>query len=187
MAISDVGIVNSALIKLGVQKITTLADNTRQAIIMNEQYSKLRDALLYDHPWNFSMKWFTLTNNLAVHSHPDFTYEMALPATYLRVWKLEYADEPYEVLDGKFYCNSETIKAKIIQQITDPTKFTAGFAEALACKLAADTCYALVQSNSLKNTFIQEMMAYIPTVRSADAQENPPDAFQQDVFLNARR
>lgn len=187
MAITEVGIVNSALIKLGVESITALSDNTRQAKLMNEQYAKRRDALLYEHPWNFAMKWFTIVDNLVAHSNPEFQYEMNLPAGCLRVWQTEYDDEEYEVLDGKLYSDSATLKIKCIIQVTDPTKFTPGFAEALALDLAADNCYVLVQSNSLKNTFLQEMLSYLPKIRSYDAQENPAKMFQQDIFLNARR
>jgi hypothetical protein len=186
MAISDVGIVNSALIKLGVETISALTDNSRQADIMEEQYEKIRDALLYDHPWNFAMTWTELADGDDTHDNPDYTYMHDLPADCLRVWSVEYADEDYEVLGGKLYCDSEDINIKYIKKVTDPTLFTPAFAEALALKLAADNCFALVQSNSLKATFLEEMRRYLPTVRSADAQENPAKMLQQDIFLNAR-
>lgn len=185
MAITDVGICNSALIKLGVEPISSLSDNSRQALIMNEQYSKVRDALLYDHPWNFAMKRASLTQNGTTPSY-EFDYTHTLPADCLRVWNTEYAEDFYQVEGRTLLTDYETIKIKYVSQVTDPTKFTPAFAEALALKLAADTCFALVQSNSLKQTFDEEIRRYIPSARSADAQENPAYDLEQDIFLNAR-
>jgi hypothetical protein len=188
MAISNLGICNSALIKLGVEKISVLDSTTRQGAIMNEQFDKLRDALLYDHPWNFAMRWCELASADAddTHDNPEYTYRHPMPTGALRVWSTEYDDEDYEVLEGYVYSDSETLKIKCIMQITDPTKFTPAFAEALACKLAHDNCYALVQSNSLKGTLWGEMEAYIPRVKSGDAQENRAKSLTDDIFLNAR-
>lgn len=187
MAISDLGIVNSALIKLGVEKISALDNTTRQGEIMNEQYTKIRDALLYDHPWNFAMKWGLLEDGDDVHDNPEYTYMHDLPADCHRVWCAEYEDEDYEVLGGKLYTDSEDIKIKYIEAVTTPTRFSPAFAEALSLKLAADNCFALIQSNSLKQTFMDEMRRYIPTVKSSDAQENPAKRLQQDIFLDSRR
>jgi hypothetical protein len=187
MAQTEVGICNSALIKLGVGTITALTDNTRQAKIMNEQYAKMRDALLYDHPWNFAMKRATVSADDALEPDFDeFLYGAELPADCLRVWNSYYADEFYQIENGVIYSDSEDLDIKYIAKITDPTMFSPAFCEALALKLAADCCYALTQSNSLKNTYLAEMAAYLPSARGADAQENPPYDFQQDLWLNSR-
>ena len=155
---------------------------------MNEQYSKIRDALLQDHPWNFACRWVELEDNgNTSHAHPTFTYEIDLPADCLRVWQLEHADEKYEVMyEGKLSCDLDTVKVKYIRSVTDPSKFSPAFAEALALKLAEDMCFAITQNNSLKGTFLSQMELYLPRVRSVDGQENPGDDLMQDVFINAR-
>ena len=152
---------------------------------MNEQYTKIRDALLYDHPWNFAMKRVASVANVTVPTY-EFGYTHALPADCLRVWNTEHAEDFYQVEGRTLLTDYENINIKYVSQVTDPTKFTPAFAEALSLKLAADTCFALVQSNSLKATFLEEMRQYLPSVRSADAQENPAYALQQDIFLNSR-
>jgi hypothetical protein len=186
MAQTEVGICNSALIKLGVGTITALNDNTRQAQIMNEQYAKMRDALLYDHPWNFAMKRATLEDD-GTEPEYEFTYQAELPADCLRVWNVECEEDFYQIEGGYILSDYDEIKIKYISKVTDPTLFSPAFCEALALKLAADTCYALVQSNSLKNTYLQEMMVYLPSIRSADSQENPAYPLEQDQWINSRR
>lgn len=61
MASTNEDIANSALSKLGASKISSLSDNTRSAILINEQFHKKRKELLRSHPWNFAIKRAFLT------------------------------------------------------------------------------------------------------------------------------
>lgn len=182
---SDLGIVNSALIKLGVETISALPGTTRQGLLANEQLSKMREELLYEHPWNFAMKRATL---VATGSTPEFefAYEYTLPTDCLRVWCTQYEEDFYQVEGNKLYSNYSDIKIRYISNVTDPTKFSPAFAELLSMKLAADLAYVLVQSNSLKNTLIQEYMVKLRDHRSTDAQENPSYPLTDDLFIESR-
>lgn len=188
MAASEVAICNSALIKLGVETISALSDNNRQALLCNEQYSKIRDKLLYSHPWNFAMKRASLTAT-ATEPEYEFAYEYTLPADCLRVWDSQYGPDQdfYQVEGDKLYSNYSDVKIKYISKVTDPTKFSPMFDELCALDLAIDLEYALVQSNSFKNTLLSERQEILRDARSFDGQENPSYPYQDDVFLNARR
>lgn len=188
MADDAVAICNSALIKLGVEPISTLADNTRQAILCNHQYAKSRDKLLYSHPWNFAVKRALL---VATATDPvyEFDYEYTLPADCLRVWETQYGNtEDFYQVEGSFlYSNYTDVYIKYIAKITDTTKFSPTFDDLLAIDIAIELEYALVQSNSYKNTLLMERKEILRDARSFDAQENPSYPYQEDVFLNARR
>lgn len=54
MAVSDVDIVNNALLLLGDNTIVALSDATDRARLANGIYPTARDALLRVHPWNFA-------------------------------------------------------------------------------------------------------------------------------------
>ena len=60
MITSPVEICNSALIKVGAGRILSLNDDSERALLMKEQYPKLRDDLIFAHPWNFATKRETL-------------------------------------------------------------------------------------------------------------------------------
>lgn len=182
---TDLGIVNSALIKLGVETISALPGTTRQGILANEQFSKIRDELLMEHPWNFAMKRATLTATGATPEF-EFSYEYSLPADCLRVWSTQYAEDFYQVEGGKLYSNYSDIKIKYIAKITDATKFSSIFSELLSLKIASDLCYVLVQSNTLKGVLLQEYAVKLRDARSHDAQENPPYLLMDDIFINSR-
>ena len=188
MAASEVAICNSALIKLGVETISSLSDNTRQALLCNEQYAKIRDKLLYSHPWNFAVKRATLVATVTEPEY-EFDFQYTLPADCLRVWDSQFGpDKDFYQVEGAFlYSNYTDVSIKYIAKITDTTKFSPVFDECLALMLAIDLEYALVQSNSFKNTLLQELQRELRDSRSFDAQENPSYPYQDDVFLNARR
>lgn len=188
MAVSAVAICNSALIKLGVETITSLAENSRAALLCNEQYEKIRNKLLYSHPWNFAIKRATLVVT-ATEPEYEFEYQYTLPADCLRVWETQYGPDKdfYQVEGGFLYSNYSDVSIKYIAKITDTTKFSPTFDELCALDLAIDLEYALVQSNSFKISLLEERKEVLRDFRSFDAQENPSYPFQEDVFLNARR
>lgn len=188
MAASDVAICNSALIKLGVEPITSLAENSRAAILCNNQYSKIRDKLLYSHPWNFAIKRAELVVT-ATEPVYEFAYEYTLPTDCLRVWETQYGplQDFYQVEGGKLYSNYTDLFIRYIAKITDTTEYSPIFDELLAIDLAIDLEYVLIQSNSYKNTLLAERKELLRDARSFDAQENPSYDYQEDVFLNARR
>lgn len=188
MAATEVAICNSALIKLGVETITSLAENSRAALLCTQQYAKIRDKLLYSHPWNFAVKRAILVVT-ATEPVYEFAYQYTLPTDCLRVWETQYgADKDfYQVEGGSLYSNYSDVSIKYIAKITDTTKFSPTFDELLSLDIAIDLEYALVQSNSFKNTLLMERKEVLRDTRSFDAQENPSYPYQEDVFLNSRR
>jgi len=61
MTVEDVDIANSALIKLGAKTISALDAGSRAADILNEQFTKVRDAVFRLHPWNSILNRVKLT------------------------------------------------------------------------------------------------------------------------------
>lgn len=182
---TELGIVNSALIKLGVEIISALPGTTRQGAIANEQYAKIRDELLYEHPWNFAIKRATLVATVNIPEF-DFAYEYTLPADCLRVWATQYEEDFYQVEGTKLYSNYSNLKIRYISKVTDASIFSPQFAELLSLKLAADLAFILVQSNTLKGTLLQEYITKLRDARSHDGQENPSYPLTDDLFIESR-
>ncbi len=87
--ITDVSICNSALIKLGAERINTLDDDSKTARACKEQYPKVRDDMLRSHKWNFAIGRQSLAKSATFI--PVFRFESAFPypANVLRVLKLD--------------------------------------------------------------------------------------------------
>lgn len=189
MALSEVSICNSALIKIGAEVITALSDSTKRAELCNARYDFIRDSLLESHPWTFAIKRDDDLTGVATDPTFDYDYEYTLPSDFLRAISLKKGDEDieFEVSQGLLYSNATDIDLVYISQITDPTEFSNTFAEALAWALAADICYALTQSVSLSERVFKASEAFQQKARTSNAQgRGTPLDTGVDRWTNAR-
>lgn len=182
----DLDICNSALIKLGCDLITSLADNTKQARLCNHQYSRVRDAVLRSAPWNFAVTRVTLSPTVVTLAFGDETV-FTLPADCVKVWKTSDPQDRYRI-EGRYLLSEDFDEAEIyyISNTVAPGNYDAAFQEAVACTLAADLCYPLVQSQGLAQGLLQQAEFYINQARSYSSQEGTPDDFTFDTFLDSR-
>jgi hypothetical protein len=184
---SSTEICNSALIKLGASRITALTDDSKEARICNDQYDKLRQDLLREHPWNFASKRATLAKTATV---PEFEFdsEFQIPTDCLRVLRLDQDNitEKFKIESDKLLANVDSIKILYISDIADVNLFDANFKEALAWRLAGDLAYSLIQSNNLASQIIQRADNQVRMAKHYDAQEGKPDDLIYDQFVASR-
>ena len=98
MATNAVDICNSALIKLGAGRITSLSDDSKAGKLCNEQYDKIRKQLLRSHPWNFAIRRKALTKTANTPAY-KYSSEFLLPTDCLRV--LETNLDEYSIPDSQ--------------------------------------------------------------------------------------
>jgi hypothetical protein len=181
-----VDICNQALAKIGAASISSLSDSSEEARVMNRVYERVRDDLLYSHPWNFAITRVAVAAD-ATEPIYDWDNRFALPADCLRVIGTDL-DNPQEwQVEGRFIvANAEELNIKYIAKIADVTKYSPGFVETLASKLAYDVCYTLVQSVTLRAQLKEEYLQALRTARTFDAQESSGDRVYADSWLNSR-
>lgn len=190
MATSEVEIANSALRKLGAERITALTDSNVRARLANDSYETTRDNLLRAHPWHFCTSYVELA---AISPLPSDVFEydnvFQLPSDCLRVLKtdLESSDNWEEIEGRRIACNTTTLKVKYIKKITDVTKFDANFTETLAWFMAADMAYSLTQSNSAADSAMKKAESFLATSRSFNAQVGSVKTVKSDDWVNIRR
>lgn len=185
MSLTETDICNSALIKVGAERIISLNDETEAARLCKEQYPKMRDELLRSHPWNFAIDRKALAADPIAPVY-GFSNRFQIPGDYLRVLDV-WTNRCTWQREGEFILtDSGDVSIRYIKKITDVSKYDANFAEALAAKLAADICYSLVQTSSLKELLLKEAEMKLRTARSFDAQEGTPQQVIADDFITAR-
>ncbi len=182
---SEVSICNSALREVGAEMITSLTEDNKRAIVVNEQYHKSRKHLLRSSKWNFATKRVALASTINTPAF-EYAYEFQLPSDCLKVLRLEDEDIAYVIEGNKLLTNESSIKIKYISDVQDTTLFPSDFAEVLALKIAVDICMSLTQDRLLKRDLLAQLDVLLADARSMDAQEGTPDDFMNDVWINSR-
>jgi hypothetical protein len=182
---TDVTICNSALIKLGAGQISALDNSSFESRLCSEQYEKIRQDLLYSHPWNFAIKRASWTANGNTPAW-GFGQEFDLPVDFIRIIELSDSDIKYQIEGDKLVTDETELDLLYLYDETDPNKYSKGFIELLALKIAVELCHALVQSASLKQTLLAEYDQKLRDVRTFDAQEGTPRDVTDDLYINSR-
>jgi hypothetical protein len=187
---SSTEIMNSALIKLGLERIGSEDDASNRARLMKEQYAKRRDSLLRAHPWRFATARVELAlvdPEPTAYAEAEYEYVYQLPTDCLRVigTSLDPLDD-WAVEDRYFLCNSSEVWIKYIKRVTDVSKFDDNFCEVLALDLAADLAFALTQSVAREETAKAEREKALAEARSFNAQQGSVPRVVAEDWLNSR-
>lgn len=196
---SQVEIANRALTKVGGGRITALTDDVEAARIIDSMWDTVRDAELRSRNWNFSV---VRTSLPALISTPAYGYEheYQLPADCLRVIQMgEYYPGPsmsdyrnaqeadYQIEGRKILTNHDApIKLRYISRIEDTGSWDSAFTEVFACRLAAEICEPVTQSNSKREQAWGEYKQALGIAMRADAVENPPEPIPDDTWMLSR-
>lgn len=192
---SEVQICNSALIKLGLDTLSSLTETNKRAKYCSKMYPILRDEVLYSHPWNFAVVRSQIARTTET---PEFgwDYEFALPSDCLRVLDVKDNEDgtlKYEIghnqgtLNRVLWSDESTMEIKYIKKVTDVTQFTPAFGEALAMRMAADLANPLVQNRATAELWMSAYMEFVAKARSYDAQEGNFQRVITSTWKNARR
>jgi hypothetical protein len=187
---SAVEIMNSALRKVGAERIVSEDDNSNRARLVKDAYPRVRDLLLRSHPWNFSTNYSALA---LVDPQPedvfDYDYVFALPADCSRVFltDLENSDKWEEIAGQRLACDRSEVTVKYGKRVTDVTKFDDAFAEVLAWMIAADISFALTQSATMAAKVQDDAKKALREARSMDAQVGNYARVIATDFSTARR
>jgi len=189
---STVDICNSALNMLGGATIISLTENSKNGRLCNQRYEPVRDAIFRSHPWNCLIKRIDLAANTET---PNFQwkFQFTLPSDCLRVLRTENSnfsnEEQYRIEGRNLLTNQSTIKIQYVAKITDTTKYDTLLIETISARLAAELCYPITQSATLKDRMFALYDAKLKEARFADATEGSSDddnRLQAGDFINAR-
>lgn len=185
----ELDIYNSAVIKLGATPLDAEDEDSKEGRLCRMQYPKIRDAALRSAPWSFAVKRKSLTyidpNPLEFSNGDEFVFQ--LPADCVRVWKL--LDQPrvkYRIEGRYLIADDSSVNIYYVSNTVAVDGFAADYMECVANLLAADLCYSLTQSTSLKAGLESSAQFWIQQARSTNSQEGTPDNFVFDQFIDSR-
>jgi len=185
MSLSEIDICNRALIAVHGPTITSLSQGTEEADKCSVLYPQIRDEVQREHFWNFAIKQATL-NQLTGTPLFDFTYKYALPADYVRIYRLENSRQRYKIKSGELHTNSGAVKIEYVSNVTDTTKFDSMYATAVSLRLGAELAYPIAGSTERGSVLMAEYNQYLKRAKRADGQEGTPDSLTADLFVDSR-
>ena len=185
MASSNIEIINRSLALLGVESITSISDNSKEASTSRLIFDDTRAAVFRSHPWNCLIKRASLPKAV---EKPVFAFSAAfdLPADFLRLISVEFPDVPYRVESGKILSQNDTMNIEYVALITDVTLYDVLLVDALTARLASDLAQPLMQSSTLAADLWELYEKKLKEARYVDAQENSQDTLETNYWLSSR-
>lgn len=185
MAISNVAIANIALTMLSANRITSLTQDDESARRVNAIYEFERDALLYEHNWNFARKEVELSLLDEESVTGDWSYIYQLPTDCIRVIRMVY-DNEFAIFDKKLHSNSDLAKIEYIYRVVDEEKFSAGFVKAFASRLAMELSYGITNSATVANMMKERYVVALNEAKWSDSQEGSGTRVITGSFIENR-
>jgi hypothetical protein len=193
---SQTSIANYAGVKVGAETVlSSLAENNKLARAISAVWDIAVDATLAAHPWNFAITRASLS---ALVDAPAYGYarQFQRPSDMVRlvevndvlVWGLEPgADAPYQ-FEGDLILtsNAAPLQIRYVRRVTDTVKYSAGFVEALACKLAQEIALTMTESATTRQLMGAAFDAAIVEAKGVDGRENPPEIPYESDWIIAR-
>lgn len=191
---STVEVANGALDRLGADRIVSLTENSTNARTLNAVLVPIRDRLLRQHPWNFSITRAQLAASTTAPAHTR-TNAFPLPPACLRLlpmdpesnhlpsdWQIEnHLGTPAIVTN-----DSAPLDIRYVAQIADPNVMDSLFVELWAVEMAFATCKKITGSNTLKESLREDRKAILSEARRANAFENVAQQFPESSFITVR-
>lgn len=188
---SEVGIVNSAGIKIGVKNlISSLNDGTPLANLGANRYEEIRDELLRGHPWNFAVKRVKLARLSETPAY-EYTYAYSMPDKWLRTILVADNDHgdgyiDYKEEDDKILTSAEDVYMKYVGIVTDPNIMTADFRELIAMQLAIEGAINITNSKTMADRWEAKFDTAIIKAKSTDSLGDRPDIRPQGSWAIQR-
>jgi hypothetical protein len=201
---TDVQIVNLALHHLGVERISSLDEDSKRAKLMKDLYELTLNEVLRSATWGFAMKRAKL-DKLSTAPAFEYSAQFNLPVDYLKLHEVTEFDpsrgtgqkhpyvnwdEPYRLqykIEGtRILASADTLYVRYIAKVTDVGTFSPDFIECLSRTLASKACFSLTQDRNLRSALMEEAEFWRRTASANDAQESSPDEHDISAFIRPR-
>lgn len=200
MATSVEEICNLALFRLGVkQAITSIDEESTEAVACNLVYAQSRDVILEAYPWPFAMRHEVLAA-LDVDDRDDWAFTYSLPVdcvTPRYIWAgtrnpsredlLPFTTESSEDLDSEVLL-TDVDEAELFYtaRVTNPTRFAPSFVDALAWRLAAELVVPLTGKAEKVGGYLQMSQTTINIAKARALQAQQKDVAPQSPGILVR-
>lgn len=196
---SVVSICNLALSNIGKDNINALTDAGAEARACSQFYEHTRDVLLQAYPWRFAGVTVSLAQ-VANDKPGQWGYAYQRPTDCLKVrWvrpEYDLADlpmtrqeelaHPHEAEGQRIYANLSPAFLRYTSRLTDPSRFSPLFVDALAWHLAVRLAMPLTRDPKLRADAYQVANIITGQAQMADANEERETSDVASEYLAVR-
>jgi hypothetical protein len=180
-----VEVANSALSKIGASTIVSLDDDTKEARLCKLRIDPIRRIVLRMHPWNCAIDRVLLAPLVDVPAF-GLTKTFQFPSDCLRLVEISPKEVFYRIEGRRILCDESSLELRYVKDEADWMKLDELVSEAIACYLAWDIGFPIVQSNTVVERVWKQFETIKRQAKSIDAQEERDYELTADTFLDAR-
>lgn len=186
----SIKISNLAIGLVGGSLITSFSDPSVEAEQCGLFYDTARRICLEGRDWTFAATTRRLApDSTAISSEYSFSFPLPSDCLVVRVVSSS-ADlsipEEYQRQSNRIMADAATVYVKYTRDVTDSNQFSAGFATAVAHKLAEFISPAVTGDKALKRTLMQEAEFLINESGATDGLQGSPKRTFASRLLRAR-
>lgn len=198
---SVVSICNLALSNIGKDNINALNEGTPEARACNQFYEHVRDMLLQSYPWRWAGKTLSLAE-VANDKPGAWGYAYQRPTDCLKVREVRplYSSDPIDIDDAKtdsygvmheiegqtIYTDISPAFLRYTYRVSDPTKFSPLFSEALAWHLSVRLAMPLTRDPNVRRDAFNIANAMQASAQTQDANEERETSDISSDLVEAR-
>lgn len=187
---SKVSIVNKALSLLGANRITSLSDGTLEAQCANNIYEQSLRSVLSECGWKFATKRQTLN---MLDSQPAWAEDgmcnyFQLPADFVEIFGVRDDSVDWDREGQRILTNATSFAIKYVYYCDNTNLYPPYFVDAFACKLAADMCYDITNSNDKTMTLLELYKGeLLPIAKSRNARATSQKQLKDEHWVQSVR
>lgn len=175
---SSLEIVNEGLVRLGVPPLSSLSDQSAQALAADTIYRTSKESALSEHPWSFAyreveMPKLVLSEQQKRNTRFDFAYQ--LPNDNLRVLGLRSLDT-FRLAGDQLYTNDSEARLVYIANVSE-AQWPAYFRKMVALAFAAAAAITLTENNGRAELMYTLANEQRRSARAIDSMQTPPYVF----------
>lgn len=191
---SEVEICNIALGWLGAQPISSFSDQSTTAELCANNYPTIRDSVLESAQWTFATDRYTSTSSV-VTQWGDW-YEHPVPPGWLNVMRVyrEINDITRPVISQGWKLEGVNVIAEQptvyfwgIIRITDTSKFSQLFVQALAARIAADLSVPITHDSDLQKVMWGLYEEKMNTAKAQDGKQGANERERSTILTERAR
>lgn len=179
-------ICNSALQRIGVPRVMSLVENSKEARACNTEFEQAKRFVLRSHAWGFASRRVVLAPLVTAPAF-GFTYEFALPGDFIRLIELYQYDDEFTVEGTSILANAETLSMRYVADVSVDNVYDAVFTDSLAWYLAFTIARSLTESETVRQEAFASFKSSLPFARFVQSSERTQPTMETETLYDTGR